>query len=357
MKMKGSSNGRVQGGAIVWILILILIAVGGYVAWNKYGAPKPIVAEATPAPATPTPAPATPEPVIVKATPTPVPATPAPIVVATPTPTPTPTPPSLDIATVVRTPALWPRQVALLGPTGFPVMINGQVAGEVKAPAGTIVRLLRMGPQQVEVEFQNSRHIIPLASTDLMERALVAFRGMGSVLPTTTAAAPTASGSSTPPPAVPAQILIGVTAERKRTDMTRPTVVSEGEVSKTAEKSAYTVTVENRSRGDIPALDIQYVIYIERQKLGRKKDSDTIERVSGSAKTEPMSIKVRTQSATTNEIELWKRNLTGGYVYVGGGRLKVEDNVAGIWVKVFHEGKQVAEYMNPTTVSKRGWDQ
>jgi len=152
----------------------------------KAPAPPPVIVVATPVPATPPPA--TPEPVIVIATPTP-----PPVVMATPTPPPA-TPPPLDFATVARTPALWPPQVALVQPTAFPLSMNGRVIGEARAPAGTTLRAFRVHGQHVEVEYQNARHFIPVASTDLMQRALATFRNNGSVIPETAASA------ATPPP-------------------------------------------------------------------------------------------------------------------------------------------------------------
>lgn len=117
---------------------------------------------------TATPEPATPEPVIVKATPTPAP---EPVVMATPVPA-TPTPPPVDLATVVATPSLWPPQVALLTPISLPVTIGGRLAGEVKAPAGSIMKLTRVLGAQVEIEYQNARHLVATDSTDLMARAI-----------------------------------------------------------------------------------------------------------------------------------------------------------------------------------------
>jgi hypothetical protein len=180
------------GAGLLWIL-LGCVAVGA-AYFFFLGKPKPpnvvpVIAVATPPPATPTPPPATPEPVVVKATPTP-----RPVVVATPAP---PTLPPLEIATVVRTPALWPPQVLLVQAWAFPVMVNGRPAGEAKAPVGTPLRVLRVGAQQVEVEFQGGRHLVSLAATDLMARALATFRKNGSVIPQQVAVA-------TPPPVVAA---------------------------------------------------------------------------------------------------------------------------------------------------------
>lgn len=160
----------------MWVLLAVAALAIVFFFLTRPEAPRSPepVAAITPAPATP--APATPEPVLVRATPTPMP-------VAIATPTPAPTPPALDLATVARSPALWPRQIALLRPVPFPVMLNGRRAGEVTVPAGTVLRLSRVAGQQVEVEYQNSKHLISIASTDLMQRALATFRAAGSRVP------------------------------------------------------------------------------------------------------------------------------------------------------------------------------
>jgi hypothetical protein len=189
-----------------------------------------------------------------------------------------------------------------------------------------------------------------------MQRALVAFRKNGSVLPEgpQVAAAP-AAPAATPPPA-PAKPNVEVIAERKRVDVVRDNSAAAGDESATSEKFIYNIKVQNRAFTDVPPLDVQYVVFLERQKIGEKKDKDTIERVVGTAKTEVLNRKTMSQTVTTSELELWKRVLVGNFYYANGGRRKVEDNVAGIWVKVLHEGQVVAEYANPSTVTKRGWE-
>ncbi|MEP6671124.1 MAG: hypothetical protein ABJF10_18330 [Chthoniobacter sp.] len=312
-----------------------------------------MIAVATPVPVTPPPS--TPEPVVVIATPTPAPV----VVVATPTPA--PTPPPLELAAVVRTPALWPPQVTLVQAVTFPIVLNGRVAGEAKIPVGTALRLLRVGNQSVEVEYQNARQVVPVASTDLMQRALVTFRNNGSVLPqapvASSAPAPVAPQvASTPAPNPADQVRVEVSAERKRVEYNPGKAVGEGAESKTADKFLYELKVQNRSFGDVPALDVQYLIFVERQKLGTSKDKDTVDRITGSAKFEPLTRKTMIQTAKTSEFQLAKQVLVGDTYYINGGRRKVEDNVLGIWVKVINEGKVIAEYTNPSTVTKRGWD-
>jgi hypothetical protein len=355
-KISGNRPRRCSGSAGVWVLVaIVILGVAGFFIWKKLNPPKPpVVAIATPVPVTPSPA--TLEPEIVKATPRP---TPTPVVVAA---TPTP-PPSLDFATVARSPSSWPQQITLTQSASFPVIIGGRVAGDVKVPVGTVMRFLRLNNLNVEVEYQNARQLVPATCTDLMQRALVTFRTNGFVIPTTTttAAAPllpvaTAASSATPAPAKTDIPNVEVTADRKRLDVDRGQMVAEGGVHKASEKFQYVVKVQKRSFVDVPALDIKYVIFVERQKLGETKDSDTIERVTGGGKTEPLIAAVRSQTVDTGEFELWERSLVGDFYYPNGGRRKVLDNVKGVWVKVFYEGKMIGEYANPSTITKRGWE-
>jgi hypothetical protein len=340
----------------VWVLVVLALAVGaaGFSLWLRRPKARPpvVVAAVTPVPVTPPPA--TPEPVVVKATPTP-----ARVVVAA-TPTPAPTLPPLDLASVVRTPALWPPQVKLLQAATFPVMIGGRVAGEAKVPAGTALRLLRVGAQAVEVEYQSGRQLVPVGSTDLMQRALVTFRNNGSVLPVLPAVAtgpaslPMLVAPVTPAPSVVDVVKVDVSADRKRTETSGPAF--ERDSSTVTEKYVYEVKVQNRTFGDVPGLDVRYLVFVERQKLGSRKESDTVDRIVGAAKVEPLNRRKMEGTATTSEFVLRKQTIAGDFYYINGGRQKVADNVLGVWVKVFNGGKLVAEYTNPSTVTKRGWD-
>jgi hypothetical protein len=107
----------------------------------------------------------------------------------------------LDLATVAVSPALWPPKVALLQPFSFPILLNGRVAGQARAPAGTLLRLVRINGQEVEIEFQNVRHSIPALSTDLMQRALQRLQTGASVPPQYLQQAATVRQSDSPVPA------------------------------------------------------------------------------------------------------------------------------------------------------------
>ncbi len=143
----------------------------------------------------------TPAPVVVPAPPAPPPPPPPPPPAVEAIP-PAATPRPLDLATVAQTPALWPRQVTLLQPAAFPIVVNGRTAGSVTAPGGMAVRLLRVVGQQVEVEFQNGKQLLPAAATDLMPRATANFRAAPpSPAPAVVAVAvPAAQSGESPPP-------------------------------------------------------------------------------------------------------------------------------------------------------------
>lgn len=191
-------------GAVALAALLPLAGCQKKPVKRKAPTPRPI----TPVPATPTPTPA----------PTPVP-TPPPTPVPTPTPPPaTPAPP--DLATIERTPALWPAQVALTVARAFPVIINGRPVGEVKTPPGTVLRLSRVIGGQAEVEYQNSFHLVPAADTDLLPRALAISKNPALARPTPTPMPVLVTAGLSPTPIV-TDLPVDAIAQRVTVDVTR----------------------------------------------------------------------------------------------------------------------------------------
>ncbi len=191
------------GNAVLWLLAICALGAAVYFLLMKKPEPQPVTSEVVPA-VPPTPS-ATPAPAIAEATPPPEPeptAAPRPVVVATPTPAEE----TLTNEIIERTPALWPKQVALSRPEKMNIVFNGRVAGQVQVPGGTALRVLRVAGSQVEVEYQNSRQMIPAASTDLMSRALAARRTSGGSQPAQVSAP---ASVSAPPPISAAPIARG----------------------------------------------------------------------------------------------------------------------------------------------------
>lgn len=118
----------------------------------------------------------------------------------------------------------------------------------------------------------------------------------------------------------------------------------------------YELRLQNQTIGDLPKLSVDYVVFIQRQKLGEKmSDPPHIDRVTGTEAIELLNNRAP-QSVMTSDFTLHKGSLGGGWTYNNGGRTKAEDTVVGVWVRVMQDGQLVAEYANPSSCKSRGWD-
>jgi len=135
----------------------------------------PKMDEITPTP-TPKPRP-TPNPYATpKSTPKPKPTVYKPLPTPTPTPVPTPTPDTVDMTELAASPAEWPKTVLLKVATMFPIIIGGKPSGEIQAPAGVPVTVVKVESTEVTVDFQGSTQKLPISSTDLIDRVKAARR-------------------------------------------------------------------------------------------------------------------------------------------------------------------------------------
>lgn len=178
------------GGAGVLLTLVILLAVGSFVIGTVHYKESPqkfaqrivrVVSQKSPQQiwmslvrklkslVKPAPVPAS----IPAPTPTPTP-TPVPIPEATPTPTPPPTPeptPTPDpVGWLIDHRDVWPKEVKLLKAVDFPIMIGGKVSGNATAPEGAVLPLLKVGRDNLTVQFGGSEVSVPVDSTDLEER-------------------------------------------------------------------------------------------------------------------------------------------------------------------------------------------
>jgi hypothetical protein len=150
---------------------------------------------------------------------------------------------------------------------------------------------------------------------------------------------------------LPGKVQISV---QKKKGEEKATPGEEGGTARAADKQSYTITLQNRTSADLAELTVDYVMFVERQKLGEKKGSEMVERVPGTAKLGALSKKPET--VTTGEVTLKASNVVGNYIYSNGGRIKAEDSLIGIWVRVSQGGTIIGEYALPSTLINRGWD-
>jgi|WetSurMetagenome_2_1015567.scaffolds.fasta_scaffold774238_1 hypothetical protein len=131
---------------------------------------------------------------------------------------------------------------------------------------------------------------------------------------------------------------------------------STGAIKSGKEQWSYAVTVTNNGFQDLAGLEIRYLVFVKREELGEKKGSERIERKTGvttSAHIKPHGrFEFLTEPADMN-----KGSLGGGWYYNNGGRIKTEDKLCGLWLRIYKDGAQIAEFLRPADLaSKQKWE-
>jgi hypothetical protein len=115
----------------------------------------------------------------------------------------------------------------------------------------------------------------------------------------------------------------------------------------------YTITVMNNSLKDMPAMEMKYVIFLEREKLGDKNSG--LQRIKGNAPINALKSRQK-QAIETQDFTLSAEKLAPGWSYVGGGKTNTRESVKGIWVRIYRDGELVNELISPSTLSaKEAW--
>jgi len=117
----------------------------------------------------------------------------------------------------------------------------------------------------------------------------------------------------------------------------------------------YTVTVENKTFGPLSGLEVKYVIFCKREEIGKKGPGHT-EHTSGSytINSIPPNDKV---TFDTKSINLTMSAVADFYYYPDGGKIKAQDALTGLWVRIYKNGTLFAEFAKPSGISsKENWD-
>jgi hypothetical protein len=144
-----------------------------------------------------------------------------------------------------------------------------------------------------------------------------------------------------------------ITSEKKLVD---PGKADEGRGTKGSETFLYILTFQNQTLADISGLKIDYAIFVQRPKLKAPvTDPGPVDKITGSGTIDILTNRTP-QTISTSQFKLERKNLKPGFYYERGGRIKAEDSVVGVWVRVTQNGQLVGEYTNPPTVKNRGWN-
>jgi hypothetical protein len=139
----------------------------------------------------------------------------------------------------------------------------------------------------------------------------------------------------------------------KRVDATQPHNEAGDTRTVSKEHWNYEVSVENASFKPMTAIDVRYMIFYKTEELGSKAPAQQLHQ-SGSFSIDALAPHQK-KTFTSNSIELNKSHLIGHWYYSGGERIKAEDTLVGIWVRVYQSGQLMGEYANPSFLSKEQW--
>lgn len=129
--------------------------------------------------------------------------------------------------------------------------------------------------------------------------------------------------------------------------------LSQGHRAIVKESWTYDITVENKRFQPLTGLEVRYIVFFTTAKLA-SKDAPLQQHESGSFSIEALRPHERKGFATT-AIELDKSHLVGRRHFTNYGRMKSQDSLVGVWVRVYQRGRIVGEYANPSTLMKEQW--
>lgn len=143
-----------------------------------------------------------------------------------------------------------------------------------------------------------------------------------------------------------------ITMERKKTFIPEKGGKGEKGIERSAHRWIGEIKIENKMRTASPEMVAKYIVFVTRQNIGQKARAESFEQVKGSAPVPPLH-KQGAASFSTEEVELHQAHVSQGFYLTKGGQAMSNDSIAGIWVKLYRDGKEVAEYANPVSLKAR----
>jgi len=137
-----------------------------------------------------------------------------------------------------------------------------------------------------------------------------------------------------------------------KTDATRQKTASA--VAMQEFSGIYKVIVKNVSFMDAtPALTAEYRVYFRRDDGMKQAREVKPQRLEGEASVEAIR-PGGTAGFETKPVKLHRTSLNTSYYYANGKQSSTKDELVGVWVRVFADGKMIAEYMSSVNLSKLG---
>lgn len=129
---------------------------------------------------------------------------------------------------------------------------------------------------------------------------------------------------------------------------------SDGGANRTEEHWAYDVLIENKTFKDLTGLEVRYVVFLTREKLGQKAAAAP-EQQKGSFMVDLLRSHDK-RTFTTDSVELKKSNLVGNWIYSSGAKPNAQDALVGLAVHVYQNGQLFTEFANPSNLAHDKWE-
>ena len=144
---------------------------------------------------------------------------------------------------------------------------------------------------------------------------------------------------------------VDIHASAKMLSQSQP--LSQGHHQAAKENWTYEIMLENRRFQPLTQLQARYMVFYTTAELG-SKEAPLQQHQNGSFSIDVLQPQEKKQFTTT-PIDLNKSHLVGRRHYVNGGRMKAEDALVGVWVRVYQGERIIGEYANPSTLMKEQW--
>jgi hypothetical protein len=148
-----------------------------------------------------------------------------------------------------------------------------------------------------------------------------------------------------------APLNLEITSERRRFTLEKQQTES---TNSSSEKWGYKVVVTNKEFKTVDALDVVYRVY----KVDESRHSTESKLLATPGSVAIASLKPGEKfTFNTEPVLLNSSSIKGGWVYTDKGKSKVEDSVAGLWIRVMRGGAVVFEHIKPPTLkTKAAWE-
>ncbi len=117
-------------------------------------------------------------------------------------------------------------------------------------------------------------------------------------------------------------------------------------------QAGYSIRVSNSADVAVKNLTMKYLIIVKRERMGRKKDKDhRLEEFRGEQRIPDVPAR-ETVKVDTKPVKLREQSMNAGIILMGGGMQEAEDELEGILVEFYSDGKLIKKEAKPSSLAQ-----